>query len=110
MAEKKKPQDHKPKTEKPKVEDVDGGKKVTLHGVTVVVPFEAIDDFELLEELHDLDKKQNGVQLPGILRRLVGDQYKGVLDHLRDKSTGRVPIQTGTRFVFDLVKALNPNS
>lgn len=106
----KQPQDHKPKQQKPVVEDIVGGKRVTLRGITVDVKSEALDDFELLEELHDLDKKQNGTQLPGILRRLVGDEYRAVLDKLRDKDTGRVPIAAGMGFVLDLVKALNPNS
>lgn len=101
----KQPQDHLPK--KPTVEDVDGGKRVTLHGVTVTVPTEAIDDWELLEELDALDRGK-GQKLPSVLRRLVGDDYSMVIDSLRGKN-GRVSIARGTEFVTDLLGSLNPN-
>ena len=101
----KQPQDHLPK--KPSVEDVEGGKRVTLHGLTVTVPNEAIDDWELLEELDALDSGK-GQKLPSVLRRLVGDDYSSIIDSMRGKN-GRVSIVQGTKFVTDLLGALNPN-
>ena len=109
MSEIKKPQDHLPKVEKPKVEKVEGGKKVTLSGVTVLVPDEALDDFELLDDLRAVDVDKNASRLPALLRRLVGDDYTLIMDALRNKETGRVPIQSGTEFIRDLMGALNPN-
>jgi len=109
MSEIKKPQDHLTKVEKPKVEKVDGGKKVTLSGVTVMVLDEALDDFELLDDLRAVDVDKNASRLPALLRRLVGDDYTLIMDALRSKETGRVPIHSGTEFIRDLMGALNPN-
>lgn len=112
MTAPKKPQDHLPKTEKPKVEVVDGGRKVTLKGVTITVPDEAIDDFELVEELSRVQfgSKSDKGWMPSILRRLVGDDgYKTVMDGLRAEN-GRVPVQAGFEYIQELFKALNPNS
>lgn len=105
----KAPADHLPKAEKPKVEKVDGGRKVTLSGVSVTVANEALDDFELLDDLRAVDVDSNASRLPALLRRIVGDDYSAVMDALRDPKTGRVPIQAGTGFIKDLFGALNPN-
>lgn len=115
----KQPQDRKPKQEKPKVvettvrvgeREVDGW-AVTMDGVTVHVPKEALDDFELLEELGQIQSSGKAAMgtLPSILRRIVGDEYKAVLDAFRDKETGRVPVSPVTKFTVDIFKALNPN-
>lgn len=112
MTAPKKPQDHQPKIEKPKVETVDGGKRVTIKGVTVTVPDEAIDDFELVEELSRVQfgSKEERGRLPLILRRLIGDDgYRAVMDDLR-ATNGRVPVQAGFEFIQELFGALNPNS
>lgn len=101
----KEPQDHLPK--KPTVKEVDGGKKVTLNGVTVTVLDEALDDWELLEELAAVDSGK-GQKLPSLLRRLVGDDYDMVMDALRGQN-GRVSIADGAAFVRSLFGALNPN-
>ncbi len=106
----KKPADHKPKTDKPKVETIDNGKRVTLRGITVEVPDEALDDFELLDDLRAAQRDDNAVRFPDLLRRLVGEQaYRGVLDKLRGPN-GRVSITDGVQFVGDIFEALNPNS
>lgn len=105
MATAKKPQDHLPK--KPAVKEVEGGKRVTLRGVTVTVLNEALDDWELLEEIDRLESGQ--VQkMPSLLRRLVGDDYQLVMDTLRGKS-GRVTVGDAAEFLTDLFGALNPN-
>lgn len=112
MTAPKKPQDHQEKIVKPKVEAVEGGRKVTLKGVTVVVPDAALDDFELVEELGRVQfgKKEDSGRMPSILRRLVGDDgYSTVMDGLR-ADNGRVPVQAGFDFIKELFGALNPNS
>lgn len=112
MSSPKQPQDHQSKAEKPKVEIVEGGRKVTISGITVVVPDDALDDFELVEELSHVQfgKTEDRGRLPLILRRLVGDAgYKEVMDGLRAKN-GRVPVQVGFEFIQQLFGALNPNS
>ena len=109
MSQVKQPEDRKPK--KPSIEQIDGARKVTVRGVTVTVLDEALDDFELVEDLAKIqfDEKQRGL-LPGVLRRLVGDdEFKTVMDSLRGPN-GRVRVQAGVDFIQDLFQALNPNS
>jgi hypothetical protein len=108
MTAPKQPQDHK--KQKPPVKDVDGGKQVTLSGVTVTVDSDSLNDFELLDDLRAIDVDKNASRLPGILRKLVGDDFSAVMDALRDEKTGRVTIEAGTEFVKDLFEVLNPNS
>jgi hypothetical protein len=117
-----KPQDHQPKVDKPKVEKVeidlpDGFddddkpkfRKVTLRDVEVTVPDEALDDFEVLDDIRAVQDQNDASRLPSLLRRLVGDQYRAVLDQLRG-ANGRVTTSDGAQFVLDLFQALNPNS
>lgn len=109
------PSDHKGKKKKSKkprpiVHDTEDGKTVTVDGITVTVPADAYDDFELLDLLHTLDTKRNGAQLPAILRRLVGEQeYATVMDKLRDEKTKRVPVKRASEFVLAVVKAARPS-
>ena len=113
----KKPQDHQEKTTKPVVEDckvtigdreVDGW-EITLRGVTVHVPREAFDDFELLDDMAQLERAQPH-RLASVLRRLVapGD-FQTAMDVLRDSTTGRVKVEDGMNFVLELMQAVNPN-
>jgi len=97
MAAPKKPQDHKPKTG-----------TVKVHGIELDVSPEALDDFELLDDLAAL-QNQDGSRLPSILHRLVGDQFKPVMDALRGEN-GRVSLESATEFVQELLESLAPNS
>jgi hypothetical protein len=122
----KKPQDHQRK--KPTVKEVDGGKSVTFPDIlartadgktiekdgntlplTVTVDTVALDDFELLDDMRGMDDG-NHARMPAMLRRLVGDDYKAVLEAFRDRETGRVPITKVAPWVQELLGALNPNS
>lgn len=122
MTAPKKPQDHKePESEKPKATDVEGGRSVTFPKLTlmekgkkvplsVFVSDDAINDFELLDDLRSLDVDSNAARLPAILRRLISDaQYAIVMDVLRDPKTKRVSIADGSTFIKDLFGAINPN-
>jgi hypothetical protein len=105
----KRPQDHKPpETEvKPVVEKVDGGRKVTHKGVTVTIPDEALDDFELLDDLREMEQTGNVSVLPSLLRRLAGpDGYKAVMEGLRNPDTGRVSAGDGAEYVQAIFEAL----
>lgn len=110
----KQPADHlEPKASKPKVSDVEGGKKVTWpDGFSVLILIEAINDFELLDEMSQMQSlgERGSVKLPSVLRRTLGDdQMAPVMDRLRDPQTKRVTIQAGVGFFQDLFGALNPN-
>jgi len=104
----KKPQDRKPPA--PKVKQVPGGREVTLRGVTVTVPDDALDDFEFMDDLRRLTLEKNAALLTAPLRRLVGDQWKQVMDALRNPDTGRVSVMDGTNFMQELLEAIAPES
>jgi len=129
------PQDHQPKVEKPKIENVqievpeldekglpktddEGNQKVrtvdarrtNVGGITVTVTEEALDDFELLDDIRAAGDDGDASRLPSLLRRLVGDDYKRILNELRDPVTRRVSAKRGSQFVWDVFGALNPNS
>lgn len=93
----KKPQDHK----KPAA---DGALVVTVNGHDYQIARDALDDFELLDDLARLDDGE-GTRLPAILRRLVGDDgYRAALDTIRDPETGRVSIEAGGDLLAALLK------
>lgn len=100
MPDVKKPADRKPKA--------GAAKTVTVSGVKVTVSADALDDFELLDDLASL-QDGNGSRLPAILRRLVGDEYKRVLDDLRAEN-GRVTVVRASEFITELFKEIAPNS
>lgn len=123
----KEPQDHKGK--KPRVKEVDGARVVTFPSVkarardgkviekdgnvvplSVTVTREALDDFELLDDLRAIDVDQNASRMPALLRRLVGADFQAVMDALRDSVSGRVRIEPAQEWLRDLMEALNPNS
>lgn len=108
MAEVKKPQDRKPKTVTPKTVETDTGWDVTLNGVTIHVDRDVMDDFELLDDLAEVENG-NAVRLPSLFRRLAGDQAGEALNAIRNEK-GRVPIEAGATFVGEVLTALNPNS
>ena len=123
----KTPEDHQPKVETPKFEKVeielpDGldddnnpktrtapARRATVSGIVVTVPDEALDDFELLDDFRGLSDS-DASRLPSVLRRMVGDDYKRIMNELRDPATGRVTASVGSQFVYDVVQAFNPNS
>lgn len=99
----KKPTDRKPKAE------TDAERTVTVRGVEVTLSSSALDDFELLDDLGELENG-NGGRLPRILRRLAGDSYRDLLDAARDEDTGKVTVEAGGELVQELLEALAPNS
>lgn len=115
------PEDHKPKAEKPKVDTVeiaigDGAAKrtvkarrVAIRGIVVTVPEENLDDFEVLDDMRALNDNQDPSRMPALLRRLVGDDFRRVLEALRGPN-GRVSVEDGSNYVLELIQALNPNS
>lgn len=119
----KQPEDRKPKADKPKVDKVEielgegdakrivSARRVTLRNVVVTVPEEALNDFEFLDDLRAIQDAEDASRMPAMLRRLVvAEDYRRVMDALRDPKTGRVGIDAGSTFVMELIEALNPSS
>ena len=101
----------KPTDRQAKAEDAPAELRCTVRGREWVVPTEALDDFELLDDFNALERHQNAARFPSILRRLLGDeQMREALDALRDETTGRVSIEAGADFVAELMQELNPSS
>lgn len=106
----KRPQDRKPKAA-PKPQPKDGEIAIKVDGVDLVVQEDALDDFELLDDMSQLEVNQNAARLASVLRRLLGpDQFRVVMDHLRDDKTNRVSIDKGGDFVMAVLEAVNPSS
>lgn len=93
----KSPQDRRPKAGAPLVAHV-AGRDWTIDK-------DALDDFELLDDLGEIEAG-NAARMPRVLRRLLGDQYKAALDAIRDEGTGKVGVEAGAQFVRDLFEAL----
>lgn len=108
------PQDHLEKVVKPKVERSETEYTVTHSGVTVSIPFAALDDFEMLRDLGRMQDPSVAdpvklTMVPAVFSRFFGDAQAGhVLNALRDPQTGRVKIATASEFLFDVFRALNP--
>lgn len=84
-------------------------RRATVSGIEVTVADEALDDFELLDDFRGLSDS-DASRLPSVLRRMVGNDYKRIMNELRDPATGRVTASVGSQFVYDTVRAFNPNS
>lgn len=100
MAAPKKPADRKPPADAP-IEVEVRGKKFTIDR-------DALDDFELLDDLARVEDGQ-GQRLPSLLRRLLGEDYKTALELIRDKETGRVSLETGAELVNEIFAAVDPS-
>lgn len=102
----KQPTDHKPKADKPKEEEP---RIVEVRGVDYTVEPEALNDFELLDDLNEVDQG-SVVRMPSLLRRLLGPvQAKAAMETLRNPDTNRITIEAGRDFLDELMEALNPN-
>jgi len=102
----------------PKVIDQDGAEvdqtgpdliSVTVGENEYQIVADARDDFELLDDLSRLDDGDI-TRFPAILRRLLTPQdQRKAMDSLRGEN-GRVGVLEGTRFVYEILDGLSPNS
>lgn len=81
---------------------------VLQDGFKITLDDTALDDYELLEDLADIDAGK-GQKITSAVRRLFGDQTDAVKDHLRDKK-GRVTTTAMTGVVMEVIKALSKKS
>lgn len=112
------PQDHAPKqdTVKPSVERTAEGFTVKHRGLTLSIPVDALNDFEMLRDLGTMQDPatpdaQKMAQVPQVFTRFFGSEQSGVvLNALRDPETKRVRVEVASGFLFEVIKALNPES
>lgn len=98
----------KPADHKPKVETKDGKSTVTIKGITVSVEKDALDDFELLDDLAKM-QDGDGARIASVAHRLFGDEFKTVMDGLRGEN-GRVSVTAASEFISELLAAISPSS
>jgi len=119
-ADAKQPEDRKPKAEDAEQTEVqriaeraeaaiavheDGETRITLDGVTISVPDDARDDFELLAAIAQMDDAHARgsdkvlVYFPEVLRRLTGEAgWRTVMNGLRGDN-GRVKVERAVDFL-----------
>ena len=98
----------KPQDRKQKAAEAPDSYTVEVRGQKFTVAREALDDFELLDDLAQVEEGK-GQRFPSLLRRLLGDQYRDALNLLRDEETGRVPVEEGARLVQEILEAIDPS-
>lgn len=97
-----------PEDRRPKAEESDD-LKVTCRGQEWTIAKDALDDWELMDDLGRADAG-NPAFMASALRRLLGPQQTvAAMNLLRDKKTGRVSLESGGEFAQELFLALNPN-
>ncbi|MCI1831549.1 MAG: hypothetical protein LKI88_00830 [Bifidobacterium sp.] len=101
MVERKKPADHKPAKGDPI--------SVTSHGVTVSIDPAVFDDMILLTDLRRVQREDDPMLIVDVCEKVFADQYQHVLDSLRN-GEGRVPAETFTGFLADVMGKAAPNS
>lgn len=83
----------------------DGATRITLDGITISIPDDARDDFELLAAIAQMDDAHARgsnkvlVYFPEVLRRLAGEAgWRTVMNGLRDEN-GRVRVEPAVNFL-----------
>lgn len=95
--------------ETPEIETVN----ITVSGLDLTVPKGVLNDFELMEHVMavDMGDTHSIIHAGQGLRKILGlEQYELVMEHLRDKDTGRVEIAPVLQFFVELIKEVLPNS
>lgn len=81
--------------------------EVTLeNGFECKIKKEALDDWELIENLREVDKGNVSAMVDVVPQLLGNEQAKALKDYLRDKN-GRVSIEKMTGAVAEILGALN---
>lgn len=94
----KQPQDHKPAA-LAQPESV----TTTVRGIDWTIEADALDDWDLIEELND----PTGASLPSATRRLLGpDQYAAARAMAQDPETGRVRATVMAELIGEIFQAV----
>lgn len=86
-----------------------GKQRITVDGFEMRLDPGVFDDFELLDMMAQV-QNEDALKLPGVMRKIYGDQYHAVMEHLRDEDTGRVPTERVGEFMTKTMEALAPKS
>lgn len=93
------------------IRKADGAVEVTIDGLTLPVGSEAMNDFELFDQLNRFNETNAPMLLPRIVRGLFGDDaFDTVMNHLRDPDTMRVSFVPVVDFLGRVLKLIDPKS
>lgn len=117
----KTPQDHQPKTEKPKVEKIEvtigegdsersiPAKRVTIDGLTVTIQDRALNDYRVIQMLAR-GGEGNAMANARAMDLILGeDQHNTAAKHFEDED-GYIDQEAFGKFTGDLFSAVAPNS
>lgn len=102
MAEKKTPKD----APAPAV------KTVTVQGIKITVDPAQLDDWEITEAVADIQfgAPEDALKAVFLARKVLGDQYEMVKEHLKKRTGGHLSNETFSAFIKDVFQAASPNS
>lgn len=83
-------------------------KDITIRGVKLSVDPEIFNDLDMLDALDQI-QEGNGLRIAGALRKIAGDQYNELRTALRDKETGRIPIDVVGEVFTEIMSGIVPN-
>ena len=77
--------------------------KVKLdNGFGCTVDDDIFDDMELVEDLAETE--ENPLKIRNVLNRVLGEEQKKALyESVRDPKSGRVPVEEGSKALFDIM-------
>ena len=102
MSEKvKAPQDRKPKASKLG--------EATVNGITVTINADAISDYSFIRDLALIEDENDLIKLPGLLKRVFGDQMPEIEKALTDEN-GMLPVNKMFEFLGLAIGEAFPNS
>lgn len=102
------PADHKQPKDQPQT--------IMINDVTLTVNPNIFDDLDMVDYMYDLQHASEDGQGDGalsispMLRKICGAQYAAVKNALRDKETGRIPLERIQEFINSVLTRLAPNS
>ncbi len=91
------------------------GITVVIAKESFVIPVEALDDFEMMEDLAlvetaESEAVQVAAAISALRRMFTADDLVRLKKAMRDPGTGRVPATAMIEAVFEAIKAADPNS
>lgn len=93
------------------IRKADGAVEVSIDGLRLPVGSEAMNDFELFDQLNRFNETNAPMLLPRIVRGLFGDDaFDEVMNHLRDPETMRVSFVAVVEFLGKVLELLDPKS
>lgn len=106
-----KPAAKKPADRKPKVIKQAGIMSANVRGKQWKIKEEVLNDWEIMEMIGIIEHENNPAPMPIVLRALLGEeQYSQAKELIRDKKTGKITVEEGSKFLGEIFETFAPNS